>query len=197
MRIRFFIAVVFVFFVSAIVFFVLTINDFKISDINRENKPSMIVNNVRGVVYNKFGKREYNYDVDKIEYYKILDSFQFIDPKISSYDENTNVKNWEITSNKGFFSVGDLITLYDNVIINNYKIFEQKTQKYRWIKTPYLEFDLIKNEIRTDKKIDYFDFYGSEFHGKSFIGNIKTNKFEFNGEGHAVIQPEDFSNNDN
>lgn len=182
---------------AAIVYYIANIEtDSKVSE-EREYRPSFIGKGLDSKIYDSQGTFLYFFKAKQMEYFKVSDVSSYVNPYAYNVFDNTLDKSWEVSADKGFFNTDEFITLSENVVVKNYSKNEDSegsTLRW-WMNTSYLQLDINTSDISTNKLVHMYDPAFSENHGYDLVGNLETKKFTLKRDCHAIIQPEDFKQN--
>lgn len=135
---------------------------------SNDQEPTYISEKSQTVVYNPTGALAYKLDSDKVTYFAADEVSWFVNPVMTTYDEN-KVPTWSVRSDKAKLTKDRMLYLYGHVEVNT---LTQDSQLER-ILTDNAQVNLVTQDVTSDDQVTLF---GRNFNstGMKMRGNLRT-----------------------
>ncbi|WP_409420942.1 LPS export ABC transporter periplasmic protein LptC [Pseudaeromonas sp. ZJS20] len=143
-------------------------------------QPTFTANKLKYLNFADNGLLRNEVSADYTEYYNQLEQTELFNPVIIAHDEQGKAQ-WRISAQQGILNLNDNAILRDQVRIQALT----PNDTLNWLETPYLEMDLIRNEVRNHHPVT---MEGPRFHleGLGLRGQLNQRIYEILDKSHGI-----------
>lgn len=143
-------------------------------------QPTFTANKLKYLNFGDDGLLRNEVTADYTEYYNQLEQTELFNPVIIAHDEQGKAQ-WRISAEQGVLNLNDNAILQDKVRIQALT----PNDTLEWLETPYLEMDLMRNEVRNHHAVT---MEGPRFHleGMGLRGQLDQRIYEILDKSHGI-----------